>query len=111
MCVHYPYIRYTGACSIQPTDIIMATPTKTRDERVDFRINSEFKALFSRAAGIAGVNMSAFIIEAARTRAMELIEQHERLVLNNAARDDLLSALAHPPEPSENLKRAAGKYA
>jgi len=88
----------------------MATPTKTRDERVDFRINSEFKALFSRAAEISGVNMSAFIIEAARDRALQVIEQYERIVLNDEARDVLLNALATPPKPSVHLKRAAEKY-
>jgi uncharacterized protein (DUF1778 family) len=88
----------------------MTTPTKTRDERVDFRISSEFKTLFSRAAEISGVNMSAFIIEAAHERAVKLIEQHERIVLNNDARDVFLNALAHPPQPSDNLRRAVEKY-
>ena len=88
----------------------MKTPAKTRDERVDFRISSEFKALFSRAAEIAGVNMSAFIIEAAHERAVKLIEQHERMVLNNEARDVFLKTLAHPPGPAANLRRAAEKY-
>jgi uncharacterized protein (DUF1778 family) len=88
----------------------MAAPTKTRDERVDFRINSELKALFSRAAEISGVNMSAFIIEAARDRALQVIEQYERIVLNNDARDVLLNALISPPKPSVHLKRAAQKF-
>lgn len=88
----------------------MKTPAKTRDERVDFRINSEFKALFSRAAELAGVNMSAFIIEAAHERAVKLIEQHERVVLHNEARDVFLNALTHPPGPADNLRRAAEKY-
>ena len=88
----------------------MKTPAKTRDERVDFRINSEFKTLFSRAAGIAGVTMSAFIIEAAHERAVKLIEQHERMVLNNEARDVFLKTLTHPPGPADNLRRVAEKY-
>lgn len=88
----------------------MKPPAKTRDERVDFRINSEFKALISRAAELSGVNMSAFIIEAAHERAVKLIEQHERMILNNEARDVLLNALAHPPGPADNLRRAAEKY-
>jgi uncharacterized protein (DUF1778 family) len=88
----------------------MKTPSKTRNERVDFRISQDFKALFARAAELSGVNMSAFIIEAARERAVRLIEQHERLVLNNEARDVLLAALASPPAPADNLRRAVEKH-
>jgi uncharacterized protein (DUF1778 family) len=88
----------------------MKSESQTRSERVDFRVSAEFKALFSRAAEISGVNMSAFIIEAARERAVRLIEQHERMLLGNADRNVLLNALANPPAPAEPLKNAAAKY-
>ena len=88
----------------------MKPGSQSRSERVDFRVSAEFKALFSRAAEISGVNMSSFIIEAARERAVKLIEQHERIVLGNADRDVLLNALANPPGPTDSLKHAAEKY-
>ena len=89
----------------------MKSPVTTREERIDVRVSAEFKSLFARAAEISGVNMSAFIIEAARERAMKLIEQYERVVLNNEARDALLKALANPPPPPDTLQRAADRYA
>lgn len=84
----------------------MSVP-KEKSERIDFRVRADFKALFARAAELSGTNLTAFIIEAARERASELIAQHERLVLNNAARDTLLAALARPPRPAPALVRAA----
>jgi len=88
----------------------MKTEALVRNERLDLRINSEIKTLFSRAAEFSGMTMTAFVIEAARERAQKLIEQNERLVLNNEARDMLMDMLANPPEPIESLRRAAEKY-
>lgn len=85
--------------------------TKTRDERIDIRVNSEAKSLFMRAAELSGQNLSAFVIEAVRERAMKLLDEHERLVLNNSARDNFLNALDTPPPPNTPLRRAADKYA
>ena len=75
----------------------MKAQNPARDERLDLRINAEIKSLFNRAAECSGVTLSAFIIEAARERAAEIIEQHERIVLNDEARDLLLDALSSPP--------------
>ena len=88
----------------------MNNPMKQKDERIDFRVTKEAKALIARAAEISGVNMSAFIVEAARERAIRLIEAHERLVLGDAARDLFMATLTNPPSPSEKLQQAAQKY-
>ncbi len=89
----------------------MKRPSNKRNERIDIRVSTEFKSLFTRAAEIASVNMSAFIIESARERAVRLIAENERIVLNKEARDVLLNALVNPPTPAEALQRAADKYA
>ena len=88
----------------------MKSDTVIRNERLDLRINSEIKSLFSRAAEYSGMTMSAFIIDAARERAQDLIRQNEVITLSNADRDVFLDMLANPPEPNEKLKRAAEKY-
>jgi len=88
----------------------MNTRAFTKNERLDLRISSEIKTLFTRAAEASGMTMTAFVIDAARERAQELIEQNERLVLNNEARDMLMDMLANPPQPAEPLRRAAKKY-
>ena len=90
----------------------MTTDTRTslRNERLDLRLNSEIKSLFSRAAEYSGTTMSAFIIDAARERAQDLIKQNEIITLSNNDRDVFLELLANPPEPNEKLRRAAEKY-
>ena len=88
----------------------MSINSQKKDERLDFRVTSESKALFARAADITGMSMSAFILEAARERATRLIEEQGRMVLKNEARDVFLNTLETPPAPSEALRLAAEKY-
>ena len=88
----------------------MKSESHTRDERLDLRISTDIKSLLAHAAKSSGMTMSAFIIEAARERAAKLIEQQERIILNNQARDLLLKALANPPQPAAALQQAAEKY-
>ncbi len=88
----------------------MAANTPPRSERIDCRVTSDSKSLFARAAELCGVNLSAFMIESARERAIRLINEHERLVLGNTARDVFMNALQNPPTPNAALRAAADKY-
>ena len=81
------------------------------DERVDVRLIGEFIPIFTRAAEISGVSLNTFINEAGRDRAVAIIEQHERIVLNNRARDMLLNALSNKPAPGKALSRAVERFA
>ncbi len=89
----------------------MATNSQSRDERIDFRVNAESKSLFLKAAELSGQNLSAFIVESVRKQAIRVLEEYDRVRLNNQARDTFLSALANPPAPSDALRRAVEKYA
>ncbi len=89
----------------------MATKAHSRDERIDCRVSSDSKSLFTRAAELCGVTLTSFMVESARERALRLIDEHERLVLNNEARDVFLNALSSPPAPNASLRSAAEKYA
>lgn len=89
----------------------MKTLSAVEKRRIEVRVSSEFETLFSRAAEIAGVSLSAFITESARERAMAIIEQHERIVLNNKARDMLLKAMTGHSSHAKTLERAANRYA
>lgn len=89
----------------------MATNRQPKDERIDFRVNSESKQLFARAAAISGSTVTSFIIESARKRAVRVLAEHDRLVLNNEARDVFMNALSNPPAPNAPLRAAAEKYA
>lgn len=89
----------------------MATNTSSRDERIDIRVNSESKSLFLKAAELSGQNLSAFVVESVRKQAIRVLEEHDKVRLNNQARDIFLNALSSPPAPAATLRRAAEKYA
>lgn len=89
----------------------MAKNTQSRDERIDIRINSESKSLFLKAAELSGQNLSAFVVESVRERAVRILEDYDKIRLNNQSRDIFLNALTNPPAPGEALRRAAEKYA
>ena len=88
-----------------------AVVTISRGDRIDFRVNPETKELLVRAATLRGSNLTAFVLESAQERAVELIERYERLRLTDRDRDRLLEAFDHPPAPSEALRKAFHKYA
>lgn len=83
----------------------------TRDERIDFRVNPATKDLLVRAAALRGSNLTTFVLESAQERAVELIEQYERLKLTDRDRDRLLAALAEPPQPVAALRKLFEKQA
>jgi len=89
----------------------MADKRQIRDERIDCRVNLESKQLFARAAKVSGASISAFIIEAARERAVRILNEHKRLILDDEARDIFMNALDNPPTPNAALRAAAKKYA
>lgn len=88
----------------------MSTQNSTKDERIDVRVSAEFKALFARAAALSGMSLSSFVLEAARTQAIRLIDEHERVLLNDEARDQFMALLASPPAPNKALRAAAKKH-
>jgi len=88
----------------------MTTKSQSRDERIDIRVNSESKSLFLKAAELSGQNLSAFIVESVRQRAVRILEDYDKIRLNNSARDIFLDALAKPAAPGDALRRAAEKH-
>ena len=89
----------------------VARRASTRGERIGFRVNPGTKDLLVRAATLRGSNLTAFVLESAQERAVELIEQYERLNLTNRDRGRLLGALAEPPRPVAALRKLFGKRA
>lgn len=83
--------------------------TASCDERIDFRVSPATKELLARAAALRGSNLTDFILGSAQERAVEIIEQYERLKLTNRDRDRLLAALATPPRSVTALRKLFGK--
>jgi uncharacterized protein (DUF1778 family) len=95
----------------RPDSKKVAEKATARGDRIDFRVNPKTKDLLVRAATLRGSNLTAFVLESAQERAVELIERYEQLRLTNRDRDRLLAALDQPPAPAEALRQAFRKYA
>ena len=81
-----------------------------KDTRIEFRSSPQEKDLLILAAQLAGVNVSAFLRNAALEAANEVVQANETIKLSNQDRDLFLTALDHPPQPSGALRRAMKKY-
>ncbi len=80
-------------------------------DRAQYRPTAEQKELLVRAASLTGQTLSDFMRTAVEERAQRIIADHERLVLNDRARDTFLTALANPPPPNDRLVALADRYA
>lgn len=81
-----------------------------RKGRLDFRLESEARALLERAAAIEGRTLSEFVRHAAIEHARRAVAEYETLQLNDEARAEFLRALDNPPEPSARLRDAYTRY-
>jgi len=80
------------------------------EARIDLRIKPDIKEMFSKAAQLAGTNLSAFVISSTMEKAKQVMEDQEMLRLSNQDRDIFLKAIDNPPKPNTALKRAAKNY-
>jgi len=87
----------------------MLTNTQRKNERIDLRISPEAKNLFARAAQLSSLSLSAFVVEATRVQSIRILEEHDRVILHNRARDVFLNALANPPAPNAALRKSMKK--
>ncbi|MDE0222733.1 MAG: DUF1778 domain-containing protein [Spirochaetaceae bacterium] len=79
---------------------------QTKTERVQVRIDPVAKQRLERAAALANTTVSAFVVNHALEAANHMIQEHGRLVLNDADWTLFFDALCDPPEPNEVLKQA-----
>ncbi|MDH6268299.1 uncharacterized protein (DUF1778 family) [Rhizobium sp. SG_E_25_P2] len=87
----------------------MTSSTK-RARRIEARLHPDTLTLVKRAAEIQGRSLSDFVVAAAETAAMRVIEDQHLLVL--AVEDQMRFAelLINPPEPSATLDRARAAH-
>lgn len=88
----------------------MSPTTIPRDERIDLRVSSEQKSMLVRAALLAGMSVSSFMVAAAAQRARELLTEHEALTLSSRDWEAFLTALDREEAPSPRLQDAAQRY-
>lgn len=81
-------------------------PIETND-RMSLRIASEEKSLLMRAAALQHTNLTEFVINNAVSVARKIINENERLELNERDSLHVLDLLDNPPAPNEKLMSAA----
>lgn len=66
--------------------------------RLDLKTNQIFKTQLEEAAVLSGVNLTAFILNAAAEKAREVMSFHANTVLANTAWSRLTDILENPPK-------------
>lgn len=85
--------------------------TNSSKARFDTRLPLEQKLLFEKAAAYAGFNsLSEFILSTVQKEALEIIKEHESIILSQRDSKIFFEALLNPKEPNEALKKAAEEY-
>lgn len=88
----------------------MSTSAIPRDERIDLRVSSELKSILIRAASLAGMSVSSFLVSSAAERARALLTEHEAITLSARDWEAFLTALDQEGSPAPRLQEAAQRY-
>lgn len=82
------------------------TATVPKRERLEARITAEQKQRIQRAAALAGLSMTDFVVQSAEQAAEQTIRRYE--VISLSARDSaaFAEALLNPPAPNDALLAA-----
>jgi len=89
----------------------VARPRLARSERLNARITPDDQVLLAKVAGMQGVSVSTFVIQAARAKAKAVLRRQRLIRLTRRDQKALISALLSPPEPNAALARAATSHA
>lgn len=84
--------------------------SSAKEARLVARASVEVQELIKAAAELSGATISQFIIEAATTRAHNLIEKTRSIRLSLEGANNLFEALDNPPAPNQRLLDAASKF-
>ena len=89
----------------------MSTTSSSKSTaRLEARVSPEIKQLCQKAAAIAGVTLTDFLVLTVQKEASKVIEQHQRLKLTTSDGEAFIQALMNPEEPNKALQLAASRY-
>lgn len=94
----------------QPAKRKQPLPASRRD-RFEARLHPDVKSLLQRAAAIRGSSLTDFVLSSAQEAAQRTIREHDVITLSVRDSEHLAQLLLNPPEPSDNLRAAARRYA
>jgi uncharacterized protein (DUF1778 family) len=80
-------------------------PRRRRDTVINVRLTKMLRDLIDRAADVVGKTRSEFILESARTHAIDVLLDRRLFTLNAEQYDVFIKTLEAPPAPNEKLKR------
>jgi uncharacterized protein (DUF1778 family) len=83
----------------------ISTPEQPRDRRLQLRATAREETLIKVAAERRGVNVTDFIISAAREKAEQTLADQTRFVLNEKQWKQFMEALDRPPKEKPRLKK------
>lgn len=82
-----------------------------KQDRIDFRIDENLKTEFAHSAEVFGMNLSTFMISAARQLSSRARRMEQLPPLSDRDRDVFLAALDRPArEMPESIKKAKANY-
>ncbi|MCE2798430.1 MAG: DUF1778 domain-containing protein [Planctomycetaceae bacterium] len=86
---------------------MMATANNTsKSARIETRVSHEQKELIERAAAFSGRTVSEFVLTHVAVAAKKVIDEHEKLHLDQVQSRILVDALLAPKKPNKKLKLA-----
>ncbi|MES2536420.1 MAG: DUF1778 domain-containing protein [Pseudomonadota bacterium] len=75
-----------------------------KNSRMEFKTTLEVKRLLIDAALLEGIDLTAFVLEPAVSRAREVIAAHHQLLLSKNQQQRFFELLINPPAPSRELR-------
>ena len=82
---------------------------KIKEERLQIRVDPADKALLERAAAASHLNVSAFVVQAAASKAEEILAERSSIRLSHEAAVAFSEALERPAEVNDRLAQALGR--
>lgn len=78
----------------------------TASTRIEMRCDPAEKAILAKAAALKGMKMTPFVLELALECARQVIEESERIAVDETSYNRVLELLDNPPKPTKALRDA-----
>ncbi len=88
----------------------MPRVVKTKDDRLQVRLDAESKSVLQRAANYRHKTVSQFVLATAMEEAEKVIRENEIVTLTSPDWKLFYDALTNPPAPNAALRKAFAKY-
>jgi len=85
-------------------------PGTRNNQRVSARVTPKVYQTLLQAADLTGATLNQFIVQSAYEKAQIVIEKEQLIRMTSRSAFAFFEALAHPPKPTEKLKKAAKLY-